>query len=170
MAGASAADAVVYIQQAPGTFTPGDAVVMNQRSSEFIPRVLPIVAGTTVKFPNADPIAHNVFSPDFEKYDLGTWSQGETKDHVFAACAKPPCVYTQLCKIHPQMNAYIVALQNPYFAVTDKSGRYLIDNVPPGDYTMTVWYATRTRQFSPPGRSVTVGAGGPATVDFALAR
>ena len=167
---ASGAEAVVYIQEAPGTFPPGDPAVMNQHSSEFIPRVLPVVAGTTVKFLNGDPFAHNVFSPDFEKYDLGTWPQGQAKDYAFAACAKPPCVYTQLCKIHPQMDAYIVVLQNPYFAVTDKEGRYEIDNVPPGGYTLTVWYSRRSRPYKAQPKPVTIEAGGPETVNFVLDR
>ena len=168
--GAPGADAVVFIQDAPGTFPSGDPAVMNQHTSEFSPRVLPIVAGTTVRFLNGDPFAHNVFSPDYEKYDLGTWPQGATKDYAFAECAKPPCVYTQLCKIHPQMDAYIVVLQNPYFAVTDKEGRYEIDNVPPGNYTLGVWYARRSVRYKAQPRPVMIDAGAPATADFVVTR
>jgi plastocyanin len=170
--GAPGADAVVYIQEAPGPFPPpGDPAVMNQHSFEFLPRVLPIVAGTTVKFLNGDPFAHNVFSPDYEKYDLGTWPQGQTKDYAFAECAKPPCVYTQLCKIHPQMDAYIVVLQNPYFAVADKEGHYEIDNVPAGNYyTLGVWYARRSIHYKAQPKPVMVDAGAPAAVDFVVTR
>ena len=70
-----------------------------------MPHVLPVVAGTTVKFLNSDPTPHNVFSPDNEKYNLGTWPQGQTKDYVFNKCTKFPCVYTQLCRVHPEMEA-----------------------------------------------------------------
>jgi plastocyanin len=164
---ASNAGAVVYIQETPGTFPPTMPAEMDQRTYEFIPHVLPVVAGTTVKFLNGDPVAHNVFSPDYEKYNLGTWSQGQTKDYAFTECAKPPCVYTQLCKVHPQMDAYIVVLQNPYFAVADKAGHYEIGNVPPGSYTLAVWYA---RRYKAQPKPVTVDAGGPATVDFVLDR
>ena len=110
-------------------------------SMKFAPHVLPIVAGTTVRFLNSDPTQHNVFSPDYEKYNLGTWPQGQTKDHVFAKCAKAPCVYVQLCRIHPEMEAYVVVLQNPFFAVTAADGQYKIDNVPPGSYSLGVWHA-----------------------------
>jgi len=163
---ASSADVVVYVQQAPGSFTPGKPVQMDQRKMQFIPHVLPVLAGTTVKFLNSDPTAHNVFSPDNEKYNLGTWPQGQAKDYTFAKCAKLPCVYTQLCRVHPEMEGYVVVLQNPFFAVTDKEGHYRIDDVPPGNYTIAVWHEKAKAQPKP----VTVGAGKPATVDFVLGR
>ena len=163
---ASSADAVVYVQQAPGTFPAGKPADMDQRKMQFIPHVLPVVAGTTVKFLNSDPTPHNVFSPDNEKYNLGTWPQGQTKDYVFSKCAKPPCVYTQLCRVHPEMEGYVVVLQNPFFAVTGKDGHYQIDNVPPGNYTLAVWHSKAKTQPKP----VAVDAGKAATVDFTLGR
>jgi plastocyanin len=163
---ASNADVVVFVQQAPGTFPAGKTAEMDQRKMQFIPHVLPVVVGTTVKFLNSDPTPHNVFSPDNEKYNLGTWPQGQTKDHVFATCAKAPCVYTQLCRVHPEMEGFVVALQNPFFAVTDKDGHYKIDDVPPGSYTLAVWHSKAKAQPKP----VTVEAGKPASVDFTLAR
>ena len=163
----SNADAVVYVQQAPGTFkAPAQPVTMDQRKMQFIPHVLPVVLGTTVKFLNSDPTAHNVFSPDFEKYNLGTWPEGQSKDHVFATCAKLPCVYTQLCRVHPEMEGFVVVLANPHFAVSDKEGRFEIKGVPPGPYTVAVWHAKLKGQPKP----VTVEAGKPATVDFSLGR
>ena len=163
---ASNADAVVYVQQAPGTFPPGKPVVLDQTKMQFIPHVLPVIAGTTVKFLNSDPTPHNVFSPDNEKYNLGTWPQGQSKDYAFTKCAKTPCVYTQLCRVHPEMEGYVVVLQNPFFAVSNKEGHYEIENVPPGSYTLAVWHTRGKAQPKP----VTVDAGKPATVDFVLAR
>jgi plastocyanin len=164
---ATNADVVVYLVQAPGTIPPASKpAAMDQRNMQFIPHVLPIVVGTTVRFLNSDPTAHNVFSPDHEKYDLGTWTQGQTKDHAFAACAKPPCAYVQLCRVHPEMEGYIVVLQNPHFAVTMADGRYSIDNVPPGTYSLGVWHAKGKAQPKP----VTVDAAKPAVVDFVLGK
>jgi plastocyanin len=162
----SNADAVVYVQQAPGTQAPGKAVEMDQRKMQFIPHVLPVVAGTTVKFLNSDPTPHNVFSPDNEKYNLGTWPQGQTKDYTFGKCAKFPCVYTQLCRVHTEMEGFVVVLQNPFFALTDRDGHYQIQNVPPGNYTLAVWHAKAKAALKP----VTVDATKPAVDDFVLGR
>jgi plastocyanin len=163
----SNADAVVYVQGAAGAVKPAASpVTMDQRQMQFIPHVLPVVVGTTVKFLNSDPTAHNVFSPDFEKYNLGTWPQGQSKDHVFAQCAKFPCVYTQLCRVHPEMEGFVVVLQNPHFSVSDKEGHFEIAGVPPGSYTVGVWHP----KLKAAGKPVTVEAGKPASVDFTLGR
>ena len=163
----SSADAVVYVQQAPGTFTaPAKPVDTDQRNFQFIPHVLPVVLGTTVRFLNSDATPHNVFSPDNEKYNLGTWPQGQTKDYTFRTCARAPCVYTQLCRVHTEMEGYVVVLQNLHFAVTAKDGHYDIRDVPPGSYTLGVWHA-KAKSASKP---VTVDAGKPATVDFTIGR
>lgn len=163
----SSADAVVYIQQVSGKFAPpAKPADIDQRSMQFIPHVLPIVVGTTVRFLNSDPTQHNVFSPDHEKYNLGTWPQGQTKDHTFATCAKAPCAYVQLCRVHPEMEGYVVVLQNPYFAVTGADGHYKIENVPPGSYTVGVWHQKLKAQPKP----ATVDASKPVVLDFVLAK
>jgi plastocyanin len=164
---ASNADAVVYVEQAPGAFQPpAKPVDMDQRKMQFIPHVLPVVLGTTVNFLNSDPTAHNVFSPDHEKYNLGTWPQGQRKAHLFDKCPKPPCVYTQLCRVHPEMEGFVVVLQNPYFAVTDRDGHYTIADVPAGKYMAGVWHAKLKAASKP----ATLEAGKPVTVDFTLGR
>ena len=158
-------DAVVYIQQAPGTFkSPATPVKMDQGNMRFTPHVLAVVSGATISFLNSDPVQHNVFSPDNEKYNLGTWPQGQAKDHAFTQCAKFPCVYTQLCRIHPEMEGFVVVLQNPFFGVSDKDGHYEIEDVPPGQYVVGVWHPKLKATAKP----VTVTAGKPVTVDFTL--
>ncbi len=161
----SNADAVVYVVQAAGTFTPG-SVTMDQKQMQFIPHVLPVLVGTTVKFLNSDPTPHNVFSGDYEKFNLGTWPQGQTKDHVFAKCAKAPCVYATLCRVHAEMEGYVVVLQNPYFAVSAKDGHYAIPNLPPGKYEVAVWHPKLKGKSQP----VTVAAGAAATLNFVLSK
>jgi hypothetical protein len=127
----SNADAVVYLQQVAGTFPP-TAETMDQKQ--------------------------NVFSPDHEKYNLGTFPQGQSKEYVFSKCTTFPCVYTQLCRIHPEMEGFIVVLQNRYFAVSDRDGKFEIKDVPPGSYTVGVWHAKLKGQPKP----VVVVAGQPA--------
>jgi plastocyanin len=161
----SNADAVVYLQQVPGTFPP-TAETMDQKQMQFIPHVLAVVAGSTVKFANSDPTPHNVFSPDHEKYNLGTFPQGQSKEYAFGKCAAFPCVYTQLCRIHPEMEGFVVVLQNRYFAVSDRDGKFEIKDVPPGNYTVGVWHPKLKGQPKP----AVVVAGKPAAVDFTLGR
>jgi plastocyanin len=164
---ASNADAVVWVEQAAGTLKPpAEPVTMDQKQMQFIPHVLPVVSGTSVRFLNSDPTPHNVFSPDFEKYNLGTWPKGQSKDYTFSKCTKFPCAYTQLCRVHPEMEGFVVVLPNPYFAVSDKEGHFEIKGVPAGQYTVAVWHAKLKAQPKP----ATVEAGKPATVEFTLAR
>jgi plastocyanin len=163
---ASSADAVVYIQDAPGASAASKPLTMDQIKMQFVPHVLPVPAGTTVRFLNDDPTAHNVFSPDNEKFNLGTWPKGQTKEYTFNKCTKFPCVYTLLCRVHPEMEGYVVVLQNPYFAVSGKDGRYTINDVPAGSYTLAVWHQKGKAQPKP----MNVEAAKPATVDFVVAR
>ena len=161
---ASNANAVVYLEQVPGAGTPS-VVTVDQKSMQFNPHVQPVQMGTTVKFLNSDPTPHNVFSPDFEKFNLGTWPQGQTKDHVFDRCAKAPCGYTLLCRVHPEMEGFVVVLQNAFFAVSARDGHYAIANVPPGTYSVAVWHS----KLKGKAQSVTVAAG-PVTADFTLSK
>src|ERR1039457_1300204 len=103
---------VVFVAKADGNFkVPDKHVLLDQKKMTFIPGVLPVLVGTTVDFHNGDPMNHNVFSPDGEGYNLGTWPPGENRSYTF----KKAGVYTQLCSIHPEMEGFIVVLQNPYF-------------------------------------------------------
>ena len=134
------ADAVVYVAQIAGkTFAP--PVVhgrIDQRNLQFVPHVLPVLAGTTVDFLNSDAVLHNVFSPDAcaDHFNLGTWPQGQMKSFTF----KKDCFVALLCKIHPEMEGFVAVLPTPYFAVTGADGSYAIKDVPDGDYTVKVWH------------------------------
>jgi plastocyanin len=111
---------------------------MNQKGLKFIPHVLPVVEGTTVDFLNSDDVLHNVFSPDAcaDKFNLGTWPKNEVRSFKYE---KLGCESVLLCNVHPEMEAFVIVLQNPYFAVSDASGNFKIENVPPGNYTLKVW-------------------------------
>lgn len=132
-------DAVVYIDRVEGNFpSPKEHAVMDQKNLTFVPHVLPILVGTTVDFHNSDTIPHNVYSPDevAGKMNLGTWRQGEARSYIF----NKPGSAAILCHVHPEMEAYIVVLQNHYFAVTRKNGKFSIGNVPDGQYILKVWH------------------------------
>lgn len=116
---------------------------MDQVGKEFTPKVLVVLVGSTVTFHNSDGFAHNVFSPDGEKYNLGKFGKDKSRDHTF----KKLGVYTQLCDIHPEMLAYVVVVETPFHAVVDKKGMFRIDNLPPGNWTLRVWNAKLERRY-----------------------
>jgi len=151
---------VVYVEKATAKGPAHLTAEMHQKNQTFQPFVLPVVKGTTVTFFNEDNTKHNVFSPDGGGYDLGTWTKGQTRTHKFDKLG----VYTQLCRMHPSMLAYIVVLQNPYYAVTTPSGEFTIKNVPDGSYTLKVW-SERMKAAPVP---VKVHGGGAAGVTITL--
>jgi hypothetical protein len=110
---------------------------MDQRDMKFIPRVLPVLVGTTVEFPNNDKVWHNVFSAsDAKKFDLGLYAPGKSRSVTFD---KPGAVRI-LCNVHPDMEAHIVIKGHPNFAVTDKRGNYQLKGVPLGKYRLEIWH------------------------------
>lgn len=166
----SARDIVIYLEkQGGGTFAPpAEHAVMDQKKLMYVPRVLPILKGTTVDILNGDTVVHNTFSPDdvMDKVDLGNSKQGEKRSFTF----KKPGVATLLCKIHPEMVAYVVVLEAPYFTVSEApekgtEGKFSIKGVPPGTYTLKTWHE-RLKETT---RPVTVTAG-QTVVDLELSK
>lgn len=156
------ADAVVYVAEAPGkSFAPAMTTVeMDQKDMEFIPHVLAVQAGTTVEFLNSDAFLHNVFTPDkcAEKFNLGTWPQGQKRSYTFSK----PCAAVLLCKVHPEMEAFVVVTPSPYYAVTNAKGEFEIEDLPDGEYTVKVWHP-KLKEISK-----NVAVTGSTTVEFAL--
>lgn len=154
-------DIVVYVEGAPAGGSPPPAVKaqMEQKEETFVPHVLPVVAGTTVEFPNQDNFYHNVFSVIAGKrFDLGRYPQGQSARQTFTK----PVVSIVRCEIHHGMKAYIVVLDNPYFTTPNQDGQFEIPNVPAGTYVIKAWHPTRPEQ----GRSVTVSGSDAVSVDF----
>lgn len=116
----------------------GDRVYrMTQEGETFIPHVLPIPVGSTVEFPNLDPIFHNVFSLSATRtFDLGRYPQGDSKSVRF----DQPGLVPVFCHIHSDMSAVILVLDNPYFAVPGADHRYRIESIPPGTHTLVAWH------------------------------
>lgn len=124
---------LVYVVKADGQFAPPKKPAqVDQKKMAFLPFVTPTLAGGTVVFKNDDQVNHNVFSPDGNGFNLGTWPHGQSKSRVFHT----PGIYALLCSLHPEMEGYVVVAQNPYFAMTKPDGSYEIRNVPDGSYTV----------------------------------
>src|ERR1700730_4171778 len=136
-----AGNVVVWLTPAEGTTTP---VAMRQirprlvqRNKSFDPHVLVVPVGSVVTFPNHDPFFHNVFSLfEGKSFDLGLYEAGSTRDVHFD---KPGISYI-FCNIHPEMSAVVIALDTPYYGISDQHGQVVIANVPSGKYALRVWH------------------------------
>ncbi len=140
LAGGRAAANVVVWFDAPDAPPPGGAqkVVLDQRNLKFSPQVLAVRVGTAVLFPNNDRVFHNVFSFHHGKvFDLGLYPVGDSKVVRF----DKPGLSRIFCNIHPKMADYVVAVDSPYFAVTDADGEFVIASVPAGRYRYHAWRA-----------------------------
>jgi plastocyanin len=156
--GRSMPNAVVWLE-APNL--PGEAaavkIVLDQRNLSFSPHVLAVRVGATVDFPNNDRVFHNVFSfRDGKRFDLGMYPVGALRHVTFDR----PGLSRIFCNIHPNMAAYVVTVDTPYFAVSDGSGAFTIASVIPRTYAYHAWRAGAkelTGIWSPDGdRTLTV--------------
>ena len=132
-----------------------------QKNKSFQPHLLVVPVGSVVDFPNRDPFFHNVFSLfDGKRFDLGLYEGGTTNSARFDRAG----ISFLFCNIHPEMSAVVVAVDTPYFGVSDRGGNVMIADLPDGRYEMHVWYErgipedlkalTRTVTISPATRNL----------------
>jgi len=134
---------------------------MSQHGEHFDPEMLVVPIGSTISFPNADPIFHNVFSlSKGQEFNLGRYAAGKSKAVRF----ERPGIVRVFCEIHSHMSAFILVFSHPFFSLTDADGRYRIDNVPPGTYNVVAW----NEGDSSDPRQVTVPDGGATEIDFTV--
>jgi plastocyanin len=162
--GAALEDAVIYCS--PEGKNPGAAAgmaIMDQKNKTFVPHVLPVQVGTSVKFPNSDDIQHHVYSfSPAKKFELPLYKGTPANPIVFDT----PGVVTLGCNIHDKMNAYIVVLDTPYFEKTEASGRVEFTNLPPGKYTIHAWQPDESQE--PDVQTVTIGEADSPTLTFTI--
>lgn len=116
---------------------PGSKWRLTQHNKSFEPHLLVVPVGAVVQFPNRDPFFHNVFSLfEGKRFDLGLYEAGTTRDVIFDR----PGVSYIFCNIHAEMSAVVIALDSPYFGISNRKGEVVIPQVPPGHYQMRVWY------------------------------
>jgi plastocyanin len=136
-------DAVLWIERVPAaadTARGGTRPRLAQKDQCFSPRVLPVAVGTSVEFPNLDPIFHNVFSASpVKRFDLGKYPRGQSKRVSF----DKPGLVNVYCDIHSGMEAFVLVLPTHVFAQPERGGRYALPPVPGGTYTLHVWHPDR---------------------------
>jgi plastocyanin len=156
---------VIYLEPAPpgaaAPAPPAAPLTLKQEGLTFFPHVLAVQKGTTVEFPNADPIFHNVFSlSKAASFDLGRYPQGTAKSVRF----DEPGLVKVFCHIHSDMSAIIIVLDNPFFATPDAQGRFRIDGIPAGEYRAVGWHERARLQIL----KVRIDAGESAVVNFRI--
>jgi plastocyanin len=130
------ADAVVYLQ---GAKTKPKLVraTMTMRGKAFSPHVIVVPVGSTVDFPNEDPIFHNVFSLSPEnRFDLDLYKRPKSGSWTFEHAG----VTRVYCNIHPQMTAVVVVVDSPYFAKVGADGSFTLEGVPAGNYVLAAFH------------------------------
>ena len=129
--------AVVFLSgDLPAAAAADTAVSIVQEGGRFRPGALAVRTGTVVRFPNADPFYHNVFSYSGPRFDLGRYPPGESREVVF----DQPGIVRAYCEIHEHMRAVVVVTDHGFHAVVGEDGTFSITGVPPGSYTLTAYH------------------------------
>ena len=135
-------NAVIYLEPKAGTpRTAPSKTQMAINGRNFAPRVRVVTVGSTIDYPNQDPFTHNVFSTTAGAlFDLGSYGGGKSKSNEF----KKPGAYPIYCNVHVKMTGYVVVVNTPWFTQAGNDGRWSVDKVPAGKYTLTVWHERAT--------------------------
>ena len=157
--GRPVADAVVMIDspnRATGPIHFPWPNAMKQQNITFVPHVLIVPTGTRVSFPNLDKVRHHVYSfSKAKKFELKLYGQDDTRSVVFDT----PGVIAVGCNIHDTMSGFILAVDTPYAAKTDATGKAVLD-VPPGAVKLTVWHPSIRATGNVIAQTVTIPASG----------
>lgn len=141
-AGAPVEDALVYaVPNVPAHAAQGARYVIDQVNRTFVPRVNVVQSGTAVSFPNSDNIRHSVYSfSPAKKFALKLYAGTLTDPVIFDKAG----LVVLGCNIHDIMVAWLMVVDTPYFAHSDRGGVALLPRLPPGDYTLHTWHAPMT--------------------------
>lgn len=125
----------------------------------FDPDLLVIPVGSTVSFPNGDPVLHNVYSDSSaNSFDLGFYGEGQTREHTFNS----PGLVAVFCNVHSAMQSKILVLETPHFARADAEGNFRIAGIPAGSGTLSVWHPRAAKT------TVEIDASNPAPLSLSL--
>ncbi|HZS41056.1 MAG TPA: carboxypeptidase regulatory-like domain-containing protein [Polyangia bacterium] len=145
---------------------PPAAAKIDQKSCVYLPHVQAVPAGSKLTLINNDPLLHNVHARrgDLTLVNLAMPVQGQKLDAPSSVLAKPGVASFRCDAGHTWMSAYIHVFDHPYFAVTDEKGRFKIDGLPPGTYTLKIEHEL----LGSSTKSITITAGTATTADVEL--
>jgi plastocyanin len=140
--GKALANVFVYVKDGLGNYvydTPTAPVQINQKECRYHPHVFGMRVGQPLEILNSDPTLHNIHAmpKDNTEFNTGQPIQGMKTTHTFN---KPEIMVPFKCDVHGWMNAYVGVLDHPYFAVTDKDGKFDLPTLPAGTYTIEAWH------------------------------
>ena len=151
---------IVYVDSPLLAARPLQAV-MDQHQRRFEPEVLAVPVGSTVTFPNSDPIFHNIFSlSKARQLDLGNYKSGESRTVTFAH----PGVVQLYCHLHPNMSGAVLVTPNSWLTQPNAAGDFTLAHLPPGHYILVAWH--KSAGFF--RRTIEVRAGRPLNIDFEI--
>jgi plastocyanin len=136
--GGKLANVFVYVKDGLGNRTfdvPKDAAVIDQKGCRYHPHVLGVMAGQNVEIKNDDPTTHNIHPTPKDNREWNE-SQPPSAAPIEKTFAREELMLPVKCNQHPWMKMYVSVVKSPFFAVTDKSGKYEIKGLPPGTYTI----------------------------------
>jgi plastocyanin len=153
--------AIVYLDgQFSKTASPPKKQVA-QKDLAFLPPLLPVQVGTRVEFPNFDDTYHSIFSySPAKRFDLGRYRPEERP--IPSVVFDTPGLVTLRCDIHEHMRGLILVLSTPHFVITSADGRFRLNGLPSGNYTLKAWIDSKTTREKP----VDLKSGETVHVDF----
>jgi plastocyanin len=154
--GKSLANVFVYVKDGLGNYTfdtPTTPATIDQKECRYHPHVFGMRVGQPLEIVNSDPTLHNIHAMPKanQEFNNGQPIQGMKMSHTFTA---QEIMVPFKCDVHGWMNAYVGVVNHPYFAVTDKDGKFDLKDLPPGTYTLEAWHEKLGAQTA----SVTIGA------------
>lgn len=164
--GKSLGNAFVYVKDGLGNYvydTPTDPAKIDQKQCRYTPHVFGVRVGQPLEIQNSDPTLHNIHAQPKanQEFNTGQPIQGMKMTHTFTA---KEVMVPFKCDVHGWMSAYVAVLDHPYFAVTDKSGKFELKTLPPGTYTIEAWHEKLGAQ----EQKVTLGEKESREVNFAF--
>ena len=143
---------------------PAQPATLDQKGCKYVPHVLGVQVSQTLNVLNSDPTAHNV-NADARLNDKFNQGQSPGAAPIVKQFKREETVVPVKCNQHPWMRAYVGVLSHPFFAVTDRDGRFEIRGVPPGTYTVVAWHEKYPQGLT---QSVTVGASEKKETNFSF--
>lgn len=162
--GNTLANVIVYVKTGAEDYsfpTPSESVTLDQKDCMYVPHVVALMVGQQLKVVNSDQTTHNIHPTPA---DNRAWnkSQPPSAAPILDSFARPEVAIPVKCNVHPWMKGYIGVMANPYYAVTDKDGKFELKDLPPGTYTIEAWQ----EKYGTQDQTVTIGAKESKTADF----